>query len=110
VQTSQQELLQTYRDFSDDEIASLHAQIDSLTNDARAALALEIQRRGMSNAQMSKLRASELRREAKFDRRQKEHRKRVAFHFIGGEPDWFFWVLLGVLVAAAFFALVSSHR
>jgi len=81
-----QKLLESYRTFSDTEVATLHAQTDSLTEDGRIALASEIKRRGLGNAQLSKLHASELRREAKFDQQQGEHRKWVASDLLQGNP------------------------
>jgi len=81
-----QKLLESYRTFSDTEIATLHAQTGSLTEDGRIALASEIKRRGLGNAQLSKLHASELRREVKFDQQQGEHRKWVASDLLQGNP------------------------
>ena len=106
----QQDLSETYRNLSDTEIASLHAQIDTLTKDARAALTSEIQRRGMSDAHLSKLHASELRQEAKFDQRQSEHRKGVASILLRGDPFWTIVVIVTVLGAAALFSLAASHH
>ena len=110
MQTSQQDLSQTYRNLSDREIASLHAEIDSLTNDARAALVSEIQRRGISGAHLSKLYASELRQEAKFDQRQREHRKSVASYILRGDPKWTIITIILLFAACAIFALISSHH
>lgn len=50
------DLAQIYADASDDEIARLHGQIESLTNQARTALHAEIQRRGYSSEDMEKQR------------------------------------------------------
>jgi hypothetical protein len=110
MQTSQQELSQTYRNFSDTDIASLHAQIDTLTDDARSVLASEIQRRGMSDAQLSKLYASELRHEAKLDRRQKEHRKSVLSFLLMGDPYWTLAAIVALIVVTALLSLISSHH
>ena len=110
MQTSQQELSQAYRNFSDAEIASLDTQVDSLTDDARTALASEIQRRGLSSAQLSRLYTMHLRQEAKFDRRQKEHRKWVVSYLLRGDPYWTVVVILALLAAAALFAFFESHH
>jgi len=61
----------------------------------RAALTVEIERRRISSAQLLKLYSSELRREAKFDRRQKEHRKRVVSYLLRGDPKW---TIIAILV------------
>ena len=102
---------ETYRNCSDMEIASLHAQIDSLTDAASAALTVEIKRRNMSDAQLLKLYSSQLRREARFDRRQKEYRKKVLVYllFRGDPKGW----IIAILVAfgVAFVAkLLALHR
>jgi hypothetical protein len=110
MRTSQQELSQSYRTFSDDEIVSLQAQIDSLTGDARLALASEIERRGMDSAKLSKLYTMHLRQEAKFDRRQREHRKWVVSYLLQGDPYWTIAAILALLAAAALFAFFESHH
>jgi hypothetical protein len=110
MQTSQQELSEAYRTFSDAEIASLHAQVDSLTEDARVALTSEIERRGIDSAKLSKLYTMHLRQEAKFDRRQKDHRKKVVSYLLGGDPYWTIAIILALLAAAALFAFFESHR
>ncbi len=101
---------ETYRNYSDMEIASLHAQIDSLTDAAHAALTAEIERRNISSAELSKLYSSELRHEAKFDRRQREHRKRVLINllFRGDPKGWIITIL--VALGVAFVAELLSHH
>jgi hypothetical protein len=42
-----QDFAKTYREFSDDAIASMHGEIDTLTEDARLALLSEIEKRGI---------------------------------------------------------------
>jgi hypothetical protein len=87
------------------EIASLFAHIDSLTDLARAALGAEIRRRGISSAHLLKLREAELRGEAKFDRRQKEHVKSVAssllrVDLLRADPKWTIAIILSLLGVA----------
>ena len=101
---------ETYRNFSDVEIASLYAQIDSLTDAARAALTAEIQRRNISSAELSKLYSWELRHEAKFDRRQKEHRKKVLSYLLRGDSKWTIITILAALGVAFVAGLLSHHR
>jgi hypothetical protein len=107
----EEQFSESYRNFSEMEIASLHAQIDSLTDAARAALAAEIQRRGISSAQLLTLYSSELRREARFDRRQKEHRKKVLIYLLfRGDPKWTITTILVALGVALVAELLSHHR
>ena len=101
---------ETYRNLSDVEIASLYAQIDSLTDAARAALTAEIQRRNISSAQLSKLYALELRHEAKFARRQREHRKKVLSYLLRGDSKWTIITILAALGVAFVAKLLSHHR
>ena len=101
---------ETYRNYSDMEIASLHAQIDSLTDAAHAALTAEIERRNISSAELSKLYSWELRHEAKFDRRQKEHRKKVLSYLLRGDSKWTIITILAALGVAFVAGLLSHHR
>ena len=88
LQIPPQELAEAYRNLSDDEIAALHAQIASLTADARAVLSSEIVRRGVNDADLTKLYAADLGKEAKFDQRQKDHRRTDVSHLSRGDPKW----------------------
>jgi hypothetical protein len=78
MQPTGQELSNAYRNVRDDEIASLYTQFDSLTETARNALTLEVQRRGLAGPQLQKMQANEARREEGFDRREKVRRKGLA--------------------------------
>jgi len=104
----EQEFAATYLNFSDVELGTLHAQLESLTGDARTALTAEIRRRGLSDAQLARLYSSELRHEAKFDQRQKEHRKFVSSFFLRGSPKQFLYFVLFVAAVLAVVALL--HR
>jgi hypothetical protein len=79
----EQELSKAYQHLPDFEIASLYVQFDSLTEAARKALSVEIQRRGLAGPQLEKMHANEVRREEGFDRREKVRRK-------GWRPGFFF--------------------
>jgi magnesium-transporting ATPase (P-type) len=46
-------IAETYRRASDDELAALSAEIDSLTDEARDVLRVEISRRGLSDEQLA---------------------------------------------------------
>jgi len=102
---------ETYRNYSDMEIALLHAQIGSLTDVARTALMVEIHRRNISSAQLSKLYSAELRHEAKFDRRQKMHRKKVLTYLLRGDPKWTIITILALFGVALVAELLraSAH-
>jgi hypothetical protein len=110
MQNSPEKFSETYRNCSDSEIATLHAQMNSLTENARAALASEIERRGMNSAQLPKLYASELRKETKFDERQKEHRRIVASFLLRGDPKWTMILILALIAVVALCALISFHH
>ena len=77
--TAPEDFAETYRLFPDEEIAAIYADIDSLTVDARSALMAEAQTRGLSDEQLKKLHAVELRREAQFDRLESFRRKKLAW-------------------------------
>jgi hypothetical protein len=78
MQPTRQDFAETYRQLPDEDIAALNAERDTLTVQASEALAAEIERRAMSDAQLGKMHAWERRREAGFDRREKKRRKMVA--------------------------------
>jgi hypothetical protein len=111
MQIAQQDFAATYRDLSDDDIAALFAEIDTLTDTAKAALALEVQRRGLSSEQLLKLRTVELRLEAHFDRREKFRRKRLFLSRLGLDDykGWIFAIVAG-LILALIKQLISHHH
>ena len=106
----EQDVSETYRSFSDQQIASLYAEIDSLTEVARPALLAEIERRSLSHAQLQSMHTAELRREANFDRRQAIHRKKVLAYLLRNDPKGVLLVFLAILAIALFLALTSSHH
>jgi hypothetical protein len=112
MQPDAQELSESYRKLSETEIASLHAEVATLTDVARRALLAEIQRRGLSDAHLSKLHFAELRHEAKFDRRQKQHRKSVTSYILfRGDAKGTITILLlalGVILVAWLVSLFRS--
>jgi hypothetical protein len=62
-----QDFAETYRNLTDAEIADIHARIDTLTDASLPALLAEIKQRKLTQAQLQKLHATELRSGAKFD-------------------------------------------
>jgi hypothetical protein len=98
MQINEQELAAVYREYSDDEIAARAAQADTLTDVARAALQGEIQRRGMTSAQLEKLHAKELHREARFDQKETLRRKRTLLYILTrNDPKGWIWAGLAFL-------------
>jgi len=107
----QQDFAETYRTLPDEEIAALRADIDSLTDAARSALAAEMQRRGMNDAQLQKMHAAELRHEALFDRLQKQRRKTLAGYLLTrNDPKGWIFAVLGALVLILISELISRHH
>jgi len=99
-----------YRNSSDQEIAALFADKDSLTDVARDALLAEIRRRGISGTELSRLYTLEVRREAKFDRRQMEHREQVARTIFRGDPkQTLIWILVMLGIAVLIWMLKLIH-
>ncbi len=82
MQIEEQVLAATYRRYSDDEVAALAAQMEELTDAARAALGAEIQRRGMSRAQLERLHSREAHREARFDQLEAVRRKKTVLYLM----------------------------
>jgi hypothetical protein len=94
MQIDTQELAAAYMRCSDDELAALAADSESLTDAARAVLHVEIQRRGMSSQQLEKLHSRELHREARFDQVETIRRKGGLF---GRTRDWKGWIWAGLI-------------
>ena len=110
MQTAQHDFAATYRQLSDDDIADLYAESDTLTQSARLALTSEIQRRGLSSDQLLKLKAVELRHEAKFDRLEKLRRKRMVLKELGlNDPKGWIVAIVGALILIWIEQLIS-HR
>jgi hypothetical protein len=95
----------TYRSFSDDEIAALDVEVETLTDDARAALEAEIRTRELSEEDLAMLRGKVSRFGKRFDKRERIERKQEVRRFIfqGGLGSWKDWltVIGGLLVLAA---------
>ena len=110
MQPTEQNLSGTYRRFSDDDIATLYAQLGSLTDDARAALEAEIKRRGLRPEQLSQLDAAERRHETNFDRLQKLHRKRVVTYLLFRNDPKGTMVVIGIGVVLLLIAWLLDGR
>lgn len=109
--TAQQDFAQTYRGLADEDIAALYADTASLTEGARSALAAEMQRRGISDAQLQKLHAIEHRHEAQFDRLEKFRRKKLALRRLGlYDPMGWIFAILGALILILLSELISRHH
>jgi hypothetical protein len=85
-----QELTETYRGYSDDQITLMSGQIDSLTEAARSALLSEIRMRGLSVEKLSELRIQLAEHTASVDRERRDSRqakvsgvlRRLIFRFL----------------------------
>ena len=106
-----QEFAASYRHLSEAELADLYAQMDTLTESARVALASEIKQRGVSGGNLLKLHAAELRHEALFDRLQTQRRKKLAWYLLTrNNPKGLIAALLVFLVMVLFSELIGHHH
>lgn len=110
MQSARQDFAETYRNLSDDELASLHAQMSSLTHEARSALQEQIQKRGISTAKLRHLNTAERQREAKFDRLQKDHEKSVVSEILRSRYFWYVVLSLISAIAAGFGVQLSQNH
>jgi predicted RNA-binding Zn ribbon-like protein len=98
-----QEFAQTYRAASDDEIARLHGQIDSLTEQAQDSLRLEITRRKLNGDDLARLRSQLAEHASRVNQEWKESRKvdasRMATRFA---------IRVAVVIAAAILAAIIA--
>lgn len=106
-----QELADTYRHLSEQDIADLYAQMDTLTESARVALTSEIERRGLSGAHLTKVHGAELRHEALFDRLQTQRRKKLAWYLLTrNDPKGLIAALLVFLIMVLISELIGHHH
>jgi hypothetical protein len=97
MQIDEQELAATYSRCSDDELAALAAEMETLTDVARATLQAEIQRRGVSSAELEVVHSKELHREARFDQVETIRRKKILLSRLTRDPKGWIWAVLIVL-------------
>jgi predicted RNA-binding Zn ribbon-like protein len=102
-----QDLAETYRVASDDEIARLNNQIDSLTEEARDSLRLEIARRKLSEDDLAQLREQLAEHAANVNQEWKESRKVDAAR-MGKRTVMRVALVIAAALIAALFALVHS--
>lgn len=108
---SSENFAESYRSLSDEEIAALRSDTDSLTDEARVALLAEIQQRGLSDEEMRKLHSTELRHEAQFDRLERFRRKRMVVKELGlNDPKGWIIAIVGLGLLILIEKLVSSHH
>jgi hypothetical protein len=104
------ELAAEYCKYSDEEVAALAAEMDKLTDGARVALQIEIERRGMSSVQLEKLHAKELHRESRFDQMETIRRKKIALSRLPSDWKGWIWTGVGILGLVLFEWLRSRLR
>jgi hypothetical protein len=104
-----QDFAETYRAASDDEIARLHGQIDSLTEQARDCLRLEIARRGLSEGDLAQIRGQLTEYAESVKREWRETRKTDASQ-IGARFAIRVALVIVIALIAALVALVHSTR
>ncbi|HWG20464.1 MAG TPA: hypothetical protein VG225_08025 [Terracidiphilus sp.] len=108
MQIDERELAAAYKRYSNDELAALAAETESLTDLARAALRAEIQERGMSDAQLEKLHSRDLHREGRFDQLESVRRKKTVLYLLTrNDPKGWIAAVLIALGFAAFLWLRS---
>ncbi|HEY2858238.1 MAG TPA: hypothetical protein VGJ21_07465 [Terracidiphilus sp.] len=108
MQIDTQELAATYGRCSDDELAALAAEMETLTDTARSALQAEIRNRGTTNGQLLKLHSKEVHREGRFDQLESVRRKRTLLYLLTkNDPKGTIAVVLAVLGLALFVLLRS---
>ena len=111
MQTSQDQLAKTYQACSDDDLASLFAQIGSLTEAAHRALMAEIERRGLKDADLARMQARETRSEQNFDRQERIRRKGVISYLLfRNDPKGTIAVLVIAVVVLLLSVLFARHR
>jgi hypothetical protein len=104
-----EDFAQTYRGYSIDDLAALHGQVDSLTDEARWALLSEVQRRGLSESALHGLRDARTERAARVDQEWREERNDDAARMLKRFAMRVGFVIAGAIVAGLIALLRSSH-
>lgn len=104
-------IAETYRHFSDDKIAELVAEQATLTEDGRAALDAEVERRGLSAGELGKRHRQQMHREAEFDKLEAMRRKKTALYLLTrGDPKGVLVMLAVAVGGVAVMWLLQSLR
>lgn len=113
---TKEEFEETYRRLSEEDIAGLYAEANTLTDEAPSVLFAEMQRRGLRGAHLEKMHATEDRHEAQFDRLEKFRRKKLALWFSGLDrfrgmrlKDWLILLLISGLLIWMSRLIPSRH-
>ena len=104
-----EDFAQTYRGFSDDDLAALHGEIDTLTTDARLALLSEIQRRSLSERNLSSLRDARAQHAAKIKMEWQESRSEDASRLVVRMAIRVAIVVAGVIIVAVIALIKTTH-
>ena len=104
-----QDIAQTYRNSSDDELIRLHADLGSLTDQARFALLAEIQRRNLSDATIA-AQQEQWKQEATAETDAKvEKRKKPPVRWLKILAQIGIIIAVGILFVSSF-SLIESHN
>lgn len=104
----EQELAATYLRCSDDDIAALAAEMDTLTEEGRVMLEAEIRRRGLSRAELERLHSRELHREARFDQVAAMGRKKTLLYLLTKNDPKGTFAFIVIAIGFALFAWLRS--
>lgn len=104
-----EDFAQTYHGYSDDDLASLHGQIDSLTGEARLALLSELQRRSLGEKTLSSLRDERTKHAARVKREWQESRSEDASRMAVRFAIRVGFVIAGAAIVALIALIKSTH-
>lgn len=104
-----EDFARTYGGYSDDDLASLHGEIDSLTADARLALLAEVKRRRLNEGNLSSLRDARTEYSIKIKREWDESRRTDAARMGTRIAIRVVCVIAGAVIAALIALFSSSH-
>jgi hypothetical protein len=104
-----EDFAQTYCGYSDDDLASLHGNIDTLTDEARLALLSEVQRRGLGDKVLSNLRDERTEHAARVKREWQESRSEDASRIAVRVAIRIGLVIAGVVIVALIALIKSTH-
>lgn len=103
-----QDIAETYRNASDDDLAALHGEIDSLTDDARLALLSEIQGRGLNDKALVGLRSERAERAAQANREWPDRKLNASRMLINVAVR--IGIAMGIAVILALIVLIKSCK
>jgi hypothetical protein len=103
-----EDIAETYRKYSNEDLAALHGEMDSLTEEARRTLLSEIQGRGLNDKALAGLRSERAERAAQVNREWPDRKPNASRMLINIAVR--IGIAMGIVVILALIVLIKSCK